>query len=131
MGKGEKDIMKLNEQIVLVTGASRGLGAAIAKAFGHEGAKVVVNYLASEDLAEAVVQEIGADRAIALKADVRDQDAVKLMFAKAKDHFGSPVTTVVNNALIGFKFNGDLRKQINSIAWGTSKLNLKVVLKQH
>lgn len=109
--------MNLNEQVVLVTGSSRGLGAATAKAFGREGAKVVVNYVHSEDKAAEVVEEIGSDRAIAVQADVRDEVAVKHLFAKAKNHFEQPISTIVNNALIDFSFNGDARNQLDRITW--------------
>lgn len=109
--------MELKDQVVLVTGASRGVGAAIAKAFGREGANVVVNYFSSKEKAEQVVEEIGTSRAIAIQADVRVESDVKKMVAQATSHFGKPVTTIVNNALIGFSFNGDLRKKLDEIAW--------------
>ena len=109
--------MDIKNQVVLVTGASRGLGAEIAKSFGRESAKVVVNYYSSEEKAKQVVEEIGTDQAIAIKADVRDKEAVQQMFIQAKAHFNSPVTTIVNNALIGFSFNGDERKKVAEIAW--------------
>lgn len=109
--------MELKEQVVLVTGASRGLGKEIAKAFGREGARVVVNYVKNKDKAEAVVEEIGKDRALALQADVRDEEAVKAMFDKAKEHFSQPITTIVNNALINFSFNGDERNKLDTIQW--------------
>ncbi|EFV85339.1 short-chain dehydrogenase/reductase SDR, partial [Achromobacter xylosoxidans C54] len=63
--------LPLDQQLVIVTGASRGLGAAIARAFLREGARVVVNYLNSE----AAARELAAtapDRALAARADVRD-----------------------------------------------------------
>ena len=109
--------MEIKNQVVLVTGSSRGLGAEIAKAFGREGAKVVVNYFSSEDKAKQVVEEIGINQAVAIKADVRNKEEVESMFEKAKEHFGSPITTIVNNALIGFSFNGDLRKKLTEIDW--------------
>ncbi len=109
--------MEIKNQVVLVTGASRGLGAEIAKSFGREGAKVIVNYFASKEKALQVVDDIGTDQAIAIKADVRNEIEVQEMFAKAKEHFGAPVTTIINNALIGFSFNGDLRKKLNEIDW--------------
>lgn len=108
--------MELKDQVVLVTGAGRGLGAEIAKAFGREGAKVIVNYYSSEDKANAVADEIG-DNAIAIQADVRNADEVKQLFQKAKEHFGSAITTIVNNALVNFSFNGDDRKQLDTIEW--------------
>lgn len=109
--------MKLSEQIVVVSGASRGLGSAIARAFAREGARVVVNYRARRDAAEAIARELGAERAIAIGADVTDPSAVTAMFKAADSHFGAPITTVVSNALADFSFNGDARSQADSIAW--------------
>lgn len=109
--------MKIAEQIVLVTGGGRGLGHAIVRAFAQQGARVVINYLRSRDPAETLVQEFGADRTIALQADVVDPVQVGAMFAAARAHFGVPVTTVVNNALADFRFNGDARAQASDIGW--------------
>src|SRR5690625_3441963 len=109
--------MEIKDQVVLITGASRGLGAATAKAFGREKAKVVVNYATSEDKAHRIVEQIGSDRAIAIQADVRNQEEVISMFKQAKDHFGKPISTIVNNALIDFTFNGDERNELDTIQW--------------
>lgn len=109
--------MKLNEQVVLVTGSSRGLGAATAKAFGREGANVIVNYVNSKVKAEQVVAEIGSDQAIAIRADVRNAKEVNQMFVQAKEHFNRPISTIVNNALIDFSFNGDERSKLDTIMW--------------
>lgn len=108
--------MNLQEQVVLVTGGSRGLGAAIVKAFAREGARVVINYFSSKEKAEALAAEIG-ERAIAIRADVRNRDEVNNLFAKAQAHFQSPITTIVNNALINFAFDPVKRKDASSIAW--------------
>ncbi|HJC58715.1 MAG TPA: SDR family NAD(P)-dependent oxidoreductase, partial [Candidatus Dietzia intestinigallinarum] len=62
----------LDQQIVLVTGGARGLGREIVRSFGREGALVVVNYRRSADAAADLVRELGADRAVALRADVTD-----------------------------------------------------------
>lgn len=107
----------LSEQIVLVTGAGRGLGHAIARAFAAAGARVVVNYRASRAAAEALCAQLGAGRALALQADVTDPAAVAAMLAAARAHFRAPVTTVVNNALADFSFNGDARSAAEAIAW--------------
>lgn len=115
--KRELYSLELKDQVVLVTGASRGLGAATVKAFGAAGAKVVVNYFQSEEKAQKVVNEIGADRAIALKADVRNPEELQSLAEEAKAHFGKPITTVVNNALIDFSFNGDDREKLDTIDW--------------
>lgn len=108
--------LNLQEQVVLVTGGSRGLGAAIVKAFAREGARVVINYFSSKEKAEALAAEIG-ERAIAIRADVRNRDEVNNLFAKAQAHFQSPITTIVNNALINFAFDPVKRKDASSIAW--------------
>ena len=109
--------MEIKEQVVVVTGASRGLGAATAKAFGKAGANVVVNYFSSKEKADSVVEEIGNDRAISIQADVRDEMEVNEMFEKAKAHFKQPISTIVNNALIDFTFNGDERNKLDEIRW--------------
>ena len=111
------DTPALADQVVLVTGGARGLGKAITDAFLREGARVVVNYHRSRDAALAIQQQAGAGRALALQADVTDPDEVTAMLATAQAHFGAPVTTVVNNALIDFAFDGDARPQGESIAW--------------
>lgn len=108
--------LPLNQQLVLITGASRGLGAAIARAFLREGACVVINYLHSE----AQARELAAsapERALAVQADVRDADVVAAMVARASQHFGRPVSTVVNNALPAFQFNGDARPHADTLNW--------------
>jgi 3-oxoacyl-[acyl-carrier protein] reductase len=107
----------LQDQVVLVTGAGRGLGTAIAQAFAREGARVVVNYRASRGSAEALVSELGPGRALAVGADVTDRDQVTAMLAAAEAHFDAPVDTVVNNALADFSFNGDLRSPADRIGW--------------
>ena len=109
--------MEISEQIVLVTGGGRGLGHAIVRAFAQQGARLVINYLRSRGPAEALVREFGAHRAIALQADVADPVQVRAMFAAARAHFGAPVTTVINNALADFQFNGDARAQAADIGW--------------
>mmetsp|Transcript_24707 Transcript_24707/g.84510 ORF Transcript_24707/g.84510 Transcript_24707/m.84510 type:complete len:285 (+) Transcript_24707:91-945(+) len=86
-------------KVCVVTGASRGIGRAIALALGAEGAKVVVNYAASAGPAEEVCAEIkglGGD-AVAVKADVSKPDEVKAMMDACVEAFGAP-DVLVNNA---------------------------------
>ena len=120
--------MNLNEQVVLVSGAGRGLGAAIARAFAGQGASVVINYRRSEAAALALVEELG-DSAVAIQADVSDRDEARRMVNDAAEHFGSHVTTVVNNALGDFSFNGDGRHTIQSIPWEDFQSQLDVSLR--
>lgn len=109
--------MQLTEQTVLITGGGRGLGSNIVRAFADEGARVVINYRASRDTAHELADHYGASRAVALEADVTDREQVRTMFEHAQRHFGAPVTTVVNNALATFSFNGDARPKAAEIGW--------------
>ncbi len=118
--------LAISEQTVIITGAGRGLGAAIAAAFAREDAKVAINYRNSRIEAEALAASLG-DRARAFQADVRDSEAVKRMVAEVKDTLGGP-TTVVHNALTDFSFNGDARSRLDQMTWGemTSQLDTAV-----
>jgi 3-oxoacyl-[acyl-carrier protein] reductase len=109
--------MQFSEQTVLVTGAGRGLGTHIARAFLGAGSKVVLNYRNSADGALKLAAEAGPGQALAVQADVTTPEDVGGMFAAAQAHFGTPVTTVVNNALADFSFNGDARANAEAIAW--------------
>ncbi|GGF11315.1 3-oxoacyl-[acyl-carrier-protein] reductase FabG [Halobacillus andaensis] len=89
----------LNEQVALVTGASRGIGRAIALELASKGAKVAVNYAGSEEKAEAVVQEIkeNGGEAIKIQANVSSTEDVKNMVKEVVDQFGK-LDILVNNA---------------------------------
>ncbi|WP_128644665.1 3-oxoacyl-ACP reductase [Rhodococcus sp. BS-15] len=108
--------MKFDEQTVLVTGGGRGLGASIAAAFAGQGARVVIDYRNSKDAAEALADRLG-ENAIAVQGDVTDESAVAALFDTAREHFGTPITTVVNNALADFSFDGDARPKADTITW--------------
>lgn len=108
--------MDLSAQTVLVTGAGRGLGAAIARAVAQAGARVVINYRQSRQQAEALAHELGP-LAVALQADVTDAAQVQAMLREANEHLGLPVTSVVNNALADFSFDGDARPALGNIRW--------------
>ncbi|MEU3472963.1 3-oxoacyl-ACP reductase [Rhodococcus sp. NPDC006774] len=108
--------MKFDEQTVLITGGGRGLGASIAAAFAGQGARVVIDYRNSKDAAEALADRLG-ENAIAVQGDVTDESAVAALFGTAREHFGTPITTVVNNALADFSFDGDARPKADTITW--------------
>src|ERR1700680_1637117 len=92
---------KLSNKVAVVTGASKGIGAGIAKGLAAEGAAVVVNYASSKEGAERVVAEIvkGGGQAIAVQGDVSKASDVQRVFAEAKRAFGR-LDVLVNNAAI-------------------------------
>ncbi len=90
---------KLAGKVAVVTGASKGIGAAIARRFGREGAKIVVNYASDRAAAQEVVKDIAStgSQAVAVPANVADPNQVERLFAEAKKAFGA-VDILVNNA---------------------------------
>ena len=116
----------INEQVVLVSGASRGLGATIARAFGREGARVAVNYYQSEQAAREVADTIAdtGGTALPVQADIRDREAVRNMVDAVADHFGAPVTTLVHNALVDFRFDPTTRPEASEIGWDDYQMQL-------
>lgn len=97
MGKGGK--LMLKDQVALVTGASRGIGRAIAQKLAANGAKVVVNYAGNEQKAQETVDSIitAGGEAIKIKADVSKESDVKAMVKQTLDAFGR-IDILVNNA---------------------------------
>jgi NAD(P)-dependent dehydrogenase (short-subunit alcohol dehydrogenase family) len=95
----------------LITGGSRGIGAAISKTLASRGANVVVNYAKNEGAANNVVSEIRSlkenneftGNAVAIQANVTDSDEVEQMINKSKDRFGN-IDILVNNAMVGRYF---------------------------
>ena len=90
---------KLAGKVAVVTGASKGIGAAIAKQLAAEGAAVVVNYSSSKEGAERVVAEIEnkGGKAIAVQADVAKQKDIERLFAETRKAFGK-LDILINNA---------------------------------
>src|SRR5437870_12741875 len=90
---------ELTGKVAVVTGASKGIGAAIAEHLAAEGAAVVVNYASSKSGADAVVQRITQKegKAVAVKADVSKSDDIHRLFAETKKAFGK-LDILVNNA---------------------------------
>ncbi|TPI32362.1 glucose 1-dehydrogenase [Mesorhizobium sp. B3-1-9] len=90
---------ELKDKVAIVTGASKGIGAAIARRFAKAGAAVMVNYASSKEDADRVVADILREggKAVAVQADVSNSADVKRLFAETKATFGTP-SILVNNA---------------------------------
>lgn len=90
---------KLAGKVAVVTGASKGIGAAIAKLLAHEGASVVVNYASSKKGAEEVVADIvkQGGKAVAIQANIASHADIKRLFSETKKAFGK-LDILVNNA---------------------------------
>jgi 3-oxoacyl-[acyl-carrier protein] reductase len=111
-------VRKFENKTVLVTGSSRGIGAAIAKGFAAEGATVIVNYVQNEQAAESTVAtclELGGD-AWAIQADVSSESDVKKMMEQIELEVGK-LDVVVNNAFKPYVFNPDTRKMFSQLKW--------------
>ncbi|MEI6205816.1 MAG: 3-oxoacyl-ACP reductase family protein [Desulfuromonadales bacterium] len=131
---------KLTGKIAVVTGGSRGIGAAIAKELGREGAVVVINYNHSHEHAQTVVDEITAagSSAIALQADISEAEPTKEFMEKVLEKFGR-IDILVNNAGItrDKSFNKMSYEEWNTVidtnltsAFNTCKVALPAMLEQ-
>jgi 3-oxoacyl-[acyl-carrier protein] reductase len=100
-------------RVALITGASRGIGAAVARLLASRGMRVVVNYRSSRGEADDVVASIGSagGRAMAVRADVRDEPAVQGMVEQVRAAMGE-VEVLVHNALIPYAI-----KSFDEISW--------------
>ncbi len=91
----------LEGKVAIVTGASRGIGRAVAERLGRDGAKVVVNYMQNAAKAQEVVEAVEASgsRAVAVQSDIGKVEEVRRLFRTADERFGG-VDAVINNASI-------------------------------
>jgi 3-oxoacyl-[acyl-carrier protein] reductase len=110
--------MDLMGKVVIVTGSSRGIGAALASAAAAQGASVVVNYLRNAQAAQAVVelcQKQGGD-AVAVQADVTDAGDVARLVERTLDEYAR-IDALVNNAFKPYRFDPDARKRFWELGW--------------
>lgn len=113
-------------KVAIVTGASKGIGAGIAKGLAAAGASVVVNYSGSKEGAEQVVRDIVArdGKAVAVQADVAKAEDVKRLFAETKRAFGAPSILVNNAGVYNFQALGDITEEQFHRQFGTNVLGL-------
>ncbi len=106
---GALETLGMKDKVVLVTGGSRGVGAAIARRFAQDGARLVLNHRVgggrASRMADALCREVDAAgaRAVAIPADISRKNAVKTMFAQLEDEFGRLDALILNAARAPFK----------------------------
>ena len=122
--------MDFQDNVVLVTGASRGIGAAIAQAFAAEGAAVVVNYLRNTDAAEAVAASCrkAGGEALPFRADVTDSASVAALVEGTLEAFGK-IDVLVNNAFRPYVFDPDNRKMFWDLDWSDYQVQIDGALR--
>lgn len=121
----ENDEMQKKNKTILITGASRGIGAAMALQLARDGHQIIVNYATSEDDARAVVQAIESSggKAIAVKADVTDETQVKNLINEVVKSFGT-IDVLIHNA------SGQINvKPITESTWSEFQSHLDVQVK--
>ena len=117
---------KLSNKVAIVTGASKGIGAAIAKGLAAEGAAVVVNYASSKEGADRVVAEIvrKGGKAVAVQADVSRVSDVQRLFAETKKAFGRLDVLVNNAGVYEFAALGEITEEQFHRQFNTNVLGL-------
>ena len=123
---------KLKNKVAVVTGASKGIGAGIAKALAAEGASVVVNYASSKEGADRVVAEITAKggKAVAVQGDVAKAADVERIFAETKKQFGTLDVLVNNAGVYEFSPLGDITEEKFHRLFNTNVLGLLLATQQ-
>jgi 3-oxoacyl-[acyl-carrier protein] reductase len=109
----QEKYLQLREKVVLVTGASRGIGAAAAKRLGKSGASVIINYHQNREAAQKVLDEVtvAGGGGMLFQADVTRKDQVDLMIQAAREQYRA-IDVLVNNAYFPFQVG-----QLHELSW--------------
>jgi 3-oxoacyl-[acyl-carrier protein] reductase len=123
---------ELKGKVAIVTGASKGIGAAIAKSLAAAGAAVVVNYASSKEGADRVVADITADggKAIAVQGNVSKAEDVRRLFAETKQAFGSLDVLVNNAGIYHFQAIEDVTEEEFHLQFNTNVLGLLLATRE-
>ena len=95
--------MSLSKKVVVITGASKGIGKSAALRFAQDGAFVVINYLTDTTAADGIVKEIGSDRALAVQADASTTDGCAKLVDAAVSKFGKIDVLIPNAGILLMK----------------------------
>lgn len=108
----------LQDQVILITGASRGIGSAIAEACAQSGAHVIINYKSNTQAAQKTVSQCQAHGGIAeaIQADINQRQQVDEMMHYIQNNYGK-LSCVVNNAFRPFEFNAETRQIADEMNW--------------
>lgn len=111
--------MSLQDKVIIITGGSKGIGAAVAQRVAKDGASVVINYSRDASPAEALVGEIGADRALAVQADVSQVAGIEKLVEATVAKFGRIDVVIANAGIMPLlpseKVSEDLFDQVYSL----------------
>jgi 3-oxoacyl-[acyl-carrier protein] reductase len=123
---------KLNGKVAIITGASKGIGAAIAREYAAEGAAVVVNYASSKNGAEEVVKQIAeaGGKAVAVRGNVANAADVKRIFDEAEAAFGKPDILVNNAGIYSFAKIEDITEESFHSMYNTNVLGTILAIQQ-
>src|ERR1700680_4017938 len=127
-----RDMNRLKNKVAVVTGASKGIGAGIAKSLAAEGASVVVNYASSKDGADRVVAEIveKGGQAVAVQGDVSKAADVRRIFAETKKAFGTLDVLVNNAGVYEFAVLGEITEEQFHRQFNTNVLGLILAIQE-
>lgn len=118
----------LANQVILISGSSRGIGAALARGFAKEKSCIVINYRSNDKCAKEVADYCQAEGAevILAKGDVTTEEGVNKVVNEALDNFGH-IDVLINNVFAPFQFNAEKRKKLGKSLGRIMLINFRAV----